>query len=202
VAWKIEGRYFENCPCNVVCPCTASLTLGADVERCQPVLVFHIESGDVEGVDVGGLTVLAVADTPRVMSEGNWRIGMVIDDKASDEQADKLGAVFGGQLGGPMEAMSPLIGEMMGIERAAIEFSETDHRHSVKAGDMIDIEVEDVVPFGSETGEPARMEAIFHPVGSTLTVSQAAKAKVKIFGMDVDRPGTSGFSTSKFSWSA
>ena len=27
--WSIEGRYFENCSCEVVCPCTASLALGA-----------------------------------------------------------------------------------------------------------------------------------------------------------------------------
>jgi hypothetical protein len=37
--------------------------------------VFHVDSGDVEGVDVSGLTVAAVPDTPQVMSEGNWRLG-------------------------------------------------------------------------------------------------------------------------------
>ena len=49
---------------------------------------------------MGGLTVAAVADTPKVMTEGNWRLGVFIDESASDEQAEKLGAVFGGQLGG------------------------------------------------------------------------------------------------------
>src|SRR5712691_6702794 len=103
MAWKVEGRYFENCPCDVLCPCTASLTLGADTERCTPALVFHIDSGDVDGVDVSELNVIAVGDTPRVMSEGNWRLGVILDAAASVEQAEKLGAVFSGQLGGPME---------------------------------------------------------------------------------------------------
>ena len=101
MAWKIEGQYFENCSCDVPCPCTVSLDLGADRDRCNAFLVFQVESGEVDGVDVSGLTVAAMVDTPKVMSEGNWRLGVLIDDRASDEQAEKLGAVFGGQLGGP-----------------------------------------------------------------------------------------------------
>src|SRR6185437_5115697 len=103
MAWSLSGRYFENCTCDVVCPCTASLSMGADYDRCQVILVFHVDQGEIEGVDVGGLTVAAVGDTPKVMTDGNWRLGMLIDAAASDEQADKLAALFAGQLGGPME---------------------------------------------------------------------------------------------------
>jgi len=99
------------------------------------LLVFHVDSGEVDGVDVSGLTVAAVADTPKVMSEGNWRLGVLIDDAASDEQAEKLGGVFGGQLGGPMEALGPLIGEMLGSERVPIEVSNDGGTHRVKIGD-------------------------------------------------------------------
>jgi hypothetical protein len=201
MAWKIEGRYFENCPCDVPCPCTTSQSLGADTERCTPVLIFHIDSGEIDGVDVSDLSVVAVADTPRVMTEGNWRLGVLLDAKASDEQADKLGALFGGELGGPMEALGPLLGENLGVERVPIEFSSEGLRHSVKAGDAIDIEVEDVVPFGVETGEPARIEGIFHPANTTLTIAQATRSRVNVFGFDHSMEGKSGFSTT-FSWSA
>src|SRR4051812_20627211 len=102
MSWQLEGSYFETCSCDVVCPCTASLALGATRERCNATLVFHVREGEVDGTDVGGLTVAAIADTPKVMSEGNWRLGVFIDDAASDEQAEKLGAVFSGALGGPM----------------------------------------------------------------------------------------------------
>jgi len=99
--WRLEGTYFENCPCDMVCPCTTSgLTMPADAERCRVVLVYHIDSGEVDGVDVSGLTVAMLADTPRVMADGNWRVRMFMDAAASEEQADKLGAVFFGQLGG------------------------------------------------------------------------------------------------------
>ena len=200
MAWNLHGTYFETCSCEVVCPCTASLALGADYDRCRVTLVFHIAQGDVEGIDVGGLTVAAIADTPKVMTDGNWRLGVFIDAAASDQQAEKLGAVFGGQLGGPMEMLGPLVSESLGVERAVIEVREEGLRHSVKIGDVIDFEIEDVVPFGVESGEPARLVGIFHPAASELTISRATRSRINAFGIEYE--GKAGFSASEFSWAA
>src|ERR671919_566115 len=192
MAWKLEGTYFETCSCEVVCPCLASFSLGADYDRCRVTLVFNVTDGDVEGTDVSGLTVAAVGDAPKVMSDGNWRLGVFIDGAASDEQAEKLGAVFGGQLGGPMAALAPLIGENLGVQRAPIEVHEEGLRHSVRIGDAIDFEVEDVVPFGVESGEPARLTGIFHPAGSELTIAKATRSRISAFGIEYQ--GKCGFS--------
>ena len=200
MAWKVEGTYFETCSCDVVCPCTTSLALGADYDYCRVTLVFHVTDGDVEGTDVSGLTVAAVADTPKVMTDGNWRIGVFIDAAASDAQAEKLGAVFSGQLGGPMEALGPLIGENLGAERAPIEVREDGLRHGIRIGDAVDFEIEDIVPFGVESGEPARLTGIFHPAGSELTVAKATRSRIDAFGIAFE--GRSGFSTSRFAWAA
>jgi hypothetical protein len=200
MAWNLRGTYFETCSCEVVCPCTASLALGSDYDRCKVTLVFNIVEGDVEGTDVGGLKVAAIADSPKVMSEGNWRLGVFVDSAASDAQAEKLLAVFGGQLGGPMEALGPLVGENLGVERAPIEVHEDGLRHSVKIGDAIDFEIEDVVSFGVESGEPARIAGIFHPVGSELTISKATRSRINAFGIEYE--GKSAFSSSKFAWAA
>ena len=201
MAWKIEGRYFENCSCNVVCPCTASLELGADYDHCRPALVFHIDDGDVDGVDVGSLTVVAVAETPKYMHEGNWRMGLLMDSNASDEQADKLAAVFSGQLGGPMEGLAPLVSEQLGMERVEIDFSSENGHHSVKLGNAGQVTVDDVVPFGVETGEPARLAGIFHPANTEMNVAKSAEdSRLTAFGIEFDIAGKSGFST-KFAWS-
>jgi hypothetical protein len=200
MAWNLEGTYFETCSCEVVCPCTASLSLGADYDRCRVTLVFNITQGEVEGTDVSGLKVAAIADTPKVMSEGNWRLGVFIDATASDAQAEKLGAVFGGQLGGPMQALGPLVSENLGVERAAIEIGEEGLRHNVKIGDGIDFEIEDVVPFGVESGEPARLTGIFHPVASELTIAKATRSRISAFGIEYE--GKAGFSSSRFAWAA
>jgi hypothetical protein len=200
MSWTLAGSYFETCSCDVVCPCTASLSLGATRDRCNVVLVFNVKNGEVDGTDVSGLTVAAVCDTPKVMSEGNWRLGVVIDAAASDEQAEKLGGVFSGALGGPMEALGPLVGENLGVERLPIEVHEDGLKHSVRIGDDIDFEIEDVVPFGVETGKPAKITGIFHPAGSELTVSRATRSKINAFGIQYE--GKAGFSTSEFSWAA
>jgi hypothetical protein len=200
MAWKLSGSYFETCSCDVVCPCTASLSLGATRDRCKVVLVFNVKDGEVEGTDVSGLTVAAVCDTPKVMTDGNWRLGVFIDDKASDEQAEKLGGVFSGALGGPMEALGPLVGENLGVERLPIEVEEDGLKHSVRIGEAIDFEIEDVVPFGVQSGEPAKIVGIFHPVGSELTVSRATRSQVNAFGIQYE--ARAGFSASEFSWAA
>ena len=201
MSWRLEGTYFENCSCNVPCPCTVSLDLGADYDRCHVLLLFHVTSGEVDGVDVSGLSVAALVDSPKVMSEGNWRLGVIIDAAASDEQAEKLAAVFGGQLGGPMEALGPLVGEQLGMERAPIEVTEEGRSHRVRIGDDIDVEVEDIVPFGKEDGTPAKLTDIFHPASSELTVARATSSRISAFGLDMDNEGRSAFSA-KFSWAA
>jgi hypothetical protein len=199
MSWRIAGSYFETCSCDVVCPCTASLSLGATHDYCRVVLVFDVKDGEVEGVDVGGLTVAAVADTPKVMTDGNWRLGVFIDADASDEQAEKLGGVFSGALGGPMEALGPLVGENLGIERASIDVREEGLTHSVKIGDSVDFEIEDVVPFGVESGQPARLTGIFHPAGSELTIAHATRSRIDAFGISYE--GKSAFSH-EFAWAA
>jgi len=200
MSWSLSGSYFETCSCDVVCPCTASLSFGATQDYCRVVLVFNVKQGEVDGTDVSGLTVAAVCETPKVMSEGNWRLGVVIDADASDEQVEKLGGVFSGALGGPMEALGPLVGENLGVERLPIEVQEDGLKHSVRIGDVVDFEVEDVVPFGVETGEPAKVTGIFHPVGSELTISHATRSQINAFGIEYE--ARAGFSHSEFAWAA
>ena len=200
MSWKLEGSYFEMCSCDVVCPCTASFALEATHDRCRVTLVFNVKSGDVEGVDVSGLKVAAIADTPKVMSDGNWRLGVFIDAAASEEQAEKLGAVFSGAVGGPMEALGPLVGEQLGVQRAPIEVHEDGLRHSVQIGDAVDFEIEDVLPFGAQTDQPVKLTGIFHPAGRELTVAHATRSKIDAFGIQYE--GNAAFSTSRFAWAA
>jgi len=198
MAWSIKGSYFETCSCELMCPCNMSFDHGATYDYCRVTLVFHIREGDVEGTDVGGVKLALIADTPKVMTEGNWRVGLFVD-AASDEAADKITAVFAGQLGGPMAGLAPLIGEMLGVERAPIEIVEEGLEHSVRIGDAVDFMVEDIVPFGIETGQPVRLTGVFHPVGSELTAAEAKRSSISAFGIEYE--GKTGLS-SEFAWAA
>jgi hypothetical protein len=199
VSWKLKGSYFETCSCELMCPCNMSFDHGATYDYCRVTLVFNVSEGEIEDTDVSGLKLAVIADTPKVMTEGNWRLGMFVDESATEEQVEKLAAVFGGQKGGPMAGLAPLIGEMLGVERAAIEVVEEGLRHSVRIGNAIDFEVEDIVPFGIETGEPVRLTGVFHPVASELTAAEATRSRISAFGIEYE--GKTGLS-SAFSWAA
>jgi hypothetical protein len=200
VSWSLKGSYVETCSCDLICPCNASFDHGATYDFCRVVLAFGIREGEIEGTNVGGLKIVAIADTPKVMTEGNWRLGLFVDENATDEQFEKLVGVFSGQLGGPMGALAPLVGEVLGVERAAIDVDDDGLRHRVRVGDSIDFEIEDIVPFGIETGEPIRFAGMFHPAGSNLTIAEATRSKINAFGIEYE--GKTGLSTSEFAWAA
>jgi len=199
MSWSIEGTYFETCSCELMCPCNLSFDHGATYDYCRATLVFDIRAGEIEGTNVGGRTLAVIIDTPKVMTDGNWRLGMFVDDDASDEQLAKLTGVFGGRLGGPMAGLAPLVGEVLGVERAPITVVEDGLSHSVRIGDAIDFEVEDIVPFGVESGEPVKLTGVFHPAGSVLTAAEPKRSKIDAFGIAYE--GKTGLS-SAFSWAA
>src|SRR4029450_13501907 len=108
--------------------------------------------------------------------------------------------VFSGQLGGPMGVLAPLVGEILGVERAVIEVTDDGLRHSVRVGDTIDFDIEDIVPYGVETGEPVRFQGRVDPGGCDLTGGEAKRTRINAFGSSYE--GKTGLSTSTFSWAA
>lgn len=199
MAWQLTGTYAESCSCDAICPCTwSALTAKATLDRCRALLAYHVAAGEIDGTDVSGLNFALFLDTPPVMSEGSWRVGVFLDAAASDVQAEELGAVLAGQRGGPPAMLAPLIGELLGIERVPIEYREDGHGHHVRVGEAGGFEVTDFV--ASEGSDPVRLDNVFHPSNSTLTVAPAKTATLSTFGIDWGRSGQSGF-TAPFSWS-
>ena len=80
MSWNVKGSYVETCSCELMCPCNLSFDHGATYDYCRVTLVFDIREGAVDGTDIAGCKVALIADTPKVMTEGNWRVGVFIDD--------------------------------------------------------------------------------------------------------------------------
>jgi hypothetical protein len=200
MSWSLKGSYAETCSCELMCPCNVSFDHGATYDFCRATLVFDIREGEVDGTALSGLKVAVIFDAPKVMTQGNWRLGVFVDDNATDLQFDSLVKVFTGQLGGPMAALAPLVGQVLGVERAAIDVRDDGLRHSVRVGDVIDFEIEDIVPFGVATGRPVRFDGMFHPVASNLTMAEARRSRINAFGIQYQ--GKTGLSTSEFVWAA
>src|SRR6516225_10148525 len=101
MSWHLAGTYFENCNCDVTCPCAVSgFAVAGDHERCVVLLAFHVDSGEIDGVDVSGLSYAVLADAPGMMAEGGWKVGLFMDAAATPEQVAALAPVASGQRGG------------------------------------------------------------------------------------------------------
>ena len=144
--------------------------------------------------------MVLLLDAPKQMSEGNWRVGVFMDDRANAEQTEKLGAIYSGQMGGPMANLAPLIGENLGMEVASIEHVDEGRRHRVTVGHAVEVDIEDVVsPFDPE-GPLPKLTETKHPANSDLTPANTLSARIQGFGIEYSADGQSGFST-PFSWS-
>jgi hypothetical protein len=121
MSYHLEGRLLEVCNCNVLCPCW----IGEDPDNgtCDTIVAWRIDKGKVDGIDVGGNTIAAVAHVPGNILAGNWRAAIFVDENASPEQEAALLKVYTGQAGGPVAELAALIGEVVSVERAPIRFT-------------------------------------------------------------------------------
>src|SRR5438874_9821688 len=124
VQWQISGDYFEACSCDSVCPCpTSGLAARPTKGACDAGLVFHVERGRHGSTTLDGLNFAVLLHTPGPMIQGNWTVGLVVDERASKEQREALTTIASGQGGGPMAALAPLIGTFGGVEAKAIRIT-------------------------------------------------------------------------------
>src|SRR5437763_16180510 len=96
--WQLTGDYFENCNCDVVCPClfsprpppTATPTQGAG----EVAFAFHVDQGRFGGVPLDGLNVAMIARSPGPMAQGNMSAALSLDERADERQRVALQAIF------------------------------------------------------------------------------------------------------------
>jgi len=203
-AWSIEGRYFETCNCNYLCPCISSnLTAKPDNGDCKVALAFQINRGSKDGVALDGLSFIVVAYTPGIMGNGNWTVGLIVDERATAPQADAILAIASGQAGGPMANLAPLLGKFAGVERRPVNFSSTDARHyAVTAGELIDQACEAVMGSPNAT-EPISIVHTGHPVNADLALARATRSHIHAFGIEwEDDTGRRNGHFAPFRWQA
>ena len=193
--WQLTGDYFENCNCDVVCPCLVSsaapLTARPTQGECHVALVFHINSGSYGQVKLDGLNVVVVASTPGAMADGNWTAGAYVDERASDEQTTALGAIFSGAEGGPMAAFSPLIGTHLAPKKTRINYAITGNTRSVEIPGIMNMGV-GPLPSLHPSGET--WTALGHPVAPdrlALAVGRSGSTFAD-HGMHWDNSGKNG----------
>jgi hypothetical protein len=198
--WQMSGQYFETCSCDFLCPCiTTNLAARPTQGSCTVAIALHVEQGNYGGTDLAGHDVVAVIYTPEEMGKGNWTIGLIIDDGASNEQQQALTAITSGQAGGPMAALGPLVGTFAGVEVRPVQFQQNGLKWSISVPGLLDQVADGAI--GANQSDPMYLDNVPHPVSTRIALAKAERSHIHAFGInwDADSGATNGH-FAPFSW--
>lgn len=188
MGYKLEGRLLEVCNCNVLCPCW--IGENADHGICEASVAYHFDKGEIDGVDVSGLTLGFATFIPGNVLAGNWRVCVFIDANASKEQEEALLSVYSGEKGGPVADIVRLIGKVVDVKRAPITFEVHEGKGRYAIGESVYAEME---PYLGPAGKPTLLvDSIFSSIpGSPAYVARASSFKMDSpeLGLKVDIRG-------------
>lgn len=200
VQWQISGSYMEACSCDSVCPCpTSGLAARPTKGSCDAGLVFHVERGKYGGTTLDGLSFAVLLHTPGPMGQGNWTVGVIVDERASAPQREALTSIASGQGGGPMAAVGPLVGRFAGTEAKPIKLEGTGMKRAVSIPGVLDIAIEGIA--GAKQDEPIYLDNVGHPAASRLALAKATRSHMHAFGINWDETsGRNNGHFAPFSW--
>ncbi len=190
MGYKLQGNMLEACTCDAICPCW----VGEDPDggTCHGTIAWHFVKGEIDGVDVSGLTFSILLQIPDNALSGNWRIVACVDDKATAEQEKAILSVYTGEKGGPVADLAQLIGEVVAVERVPITFDVVQGKGALRIGTSLDAEIH---PFEGPTGRRTTLHdaALCVIEESPYYVGKAThlKASHAALGLNLDIQGKS-----------
>jgi hypothetical protein len=189
MAWQISGQYMESCNCDYLCPCIYTNPQGkATHDHCTALLVFRIDEGQADGVDLAGGKFALVFKTGPVMADGNWVYGAVVDGK--DDQVAALEKIAGGEAGGtPGMIRANLVSDYRGVQRAKIGITVDGHKRAVDIPGVLSFAVQGVAPRNRPDGEPMAIDNTAHPANRRLALAQASQMTLSAFGVSESLQG-------------
>lgn len=201
-SWQVGGQYYETCSCDFVCPCIlGQMAVRPSKGSCTFAMAMQIERGDYGNVSLNGLGFIILGLTPEAMGKGNWSVGLIIDERASAEQREAVTAIASGAAGGPMAALSGLIGKFLGAESAPIRFDRSGVKWSVKASTLVDMAAEGQMGMNPDATEPLYLHNTGHPASDRLAIAHASKSHVHALGLAWDDvSGKNNGHYAPFSW--
>lgn len=201
-SWQVSGQYFETCSCDFVCPCVlGQMAVTPTKESCTFAMAFEVARGAYGTVSLDGLGFILLGWTPEAMGKGNWSVGVIADERATPEQRDALVAIASGGAGGPMAALSGLVGTFLGVESAAIRFEYDGPKWSVKAASFVDMAAEGAKGLNPQATEPLHLDNTGHPASDRVALAHASKSHVHALGLSWDdATGRNSGQYAPFAW--
>lgn len=173
--YSMDGTLLEACSCMAPCPCW----IGDDPDggKCDAFIAYHVDRGQIRGIDVSDLSLVLLNQIPGNVLAGNWRAVLYVDDRATPEQREALLDAFGGKLGGAPADLAKLLGEIVAVHPVPIEHKVVGGKGSIRVGTAI---YSEMAPYADLTGRPTSLhDSVFSTIpGSPAYVSKAATHQV------------------------
>jgi hypothetical protein len=193
--WRITGDYFENCNCDVVCPClfsvNAPLTSQPTEGFCEVPFAFHIDQGTFGNVSLDGLNALVIARTPGALADGNWSLALYLDERADTQQREALQAIFTGAAGGPIATLAPLISTVLGVKVVPITYAKNGTHRSVEIPEVARLAVHAAPNLSADEAIWASNAHPFNMEGVAMAVGDGGSTFTD-YGMRWDNSGKNG----------
>jgi hypothetical protein len=177
MGYSVEGRLLEACSCGGPCPCW----VGDDPDggTCDTMICYRYDKGEIDGVSVAGLSLALIAHVPGNVLKGNWKVAAHVDSRATAQQKTAILAAHTGKLGGPLADLAPLIGEVVGVYDAPIDFNITEGTGTIRIGEIVCAEMQ---PYTDAQGRPTKLvDSIFSTIpGSPAYVGKAMNFRVNL----------------------
>jgi hypothetical protein len=86
MGFELAGTYVGHCDCTHICPCAVDEPPTGPKGQCHGLMVLHIAHGALDDTDLSDTKVVLGYSSPGKISDGGLRLGLVVDNAASDEQ--------------------------------------------------------------------------------------------------------------------
>lgn len=189
--WILKGEYFENCNCEVLCPCIVQGT-GIDPTdgHCDVAFAFHVNDGEFNGVALGGLNFVAACLTPGPMEAGNWTSAFYIDERANAQQREAMEQILSGRMGSPAERWLAMTTDFKGVSYVPIEFKMEGKTRSVTIPNVISFNIEGITKRNQD--DAMLLKSTGHPVNTDLYLAKGTASTYDDHGMHWDNTNRNG----------
>lgn len=188
--WRLQGRYFETCNCEVACPC---IWLQPPSEgECKLLVAWHIDDGHLENIRLNGLNIAMACHASENMINGGWRAALYLDERADDRQTEALTNIFTGQVGGHPSVLLGFVGEVWGIHKVEIDYREYGGTRCLSIPEIAEAEIQSIQ--GIRGGEamidnPPLCVVTSHPA----TVAKSTRYRYQDHGQDWEFSERNGY---------
>ena len=140
--WGLKGNYFESCTCELICPCISLRPPTAGT--CTALLGWHVDHGHLDGTGLNDLNVAMFLQAPGLLTEGNFKVSVYVDERADEAQYHALSDLWQGRHGGHLGVVASLVGEVLSVKQMPIEYKVDGKVRSLRVGDVASSQVTEV----------------------------------------------------------